>query len=255
MSAIEILIADDERLSRSRLRRLLSSDPELNIVGECGSGKQALDFLDSRPADLLFLDIQMPELDGFSLLDSLKPEQMPCTIFVTAYDDYALRAFEVHAFDYLLKPFDEKRLFDCVKRAKSYLSRGRAGEDRERLKSKLDALGKPDRYRDRMAVRNGESVLLMRTDQIDWIEAADNYVYLHCGQETHAIRETMNCLERTLDPSRFIRIHRSSIVNLDRIKSLQPWFRGDYRVILSNGVQLTLSRGYRQNLQDRVMKL
>ena len=255
MSVIETVIVDDERLSRKRIRRLLSADPEVNVTGECETGQQALELLAAHAPDLLFLDIQMPGLDGFALLNELGADRMPCTIFVTAYDEYALRAFEVHAFDYLLKPFDELRLNETVRRAKEHLLNRHVEADRDRLRLMLENLSKPERFRDRLAVRSGENVLLLKTNQIDWIEAADNYVYLHCGSETHALRETLSSLERTLDPNTFLRIHRSAIVNVDRIKALQPWFRGDYRVVLTTGTQLTLSRSYRQNLQNRVLKL
>ncbi len=255
MTTIQIAIVDDERLSRTRLRRLLCQDPALNVIGEYETGQQALKCVTEHAPDLMFLDIQMPGLDGFGLLDSLGLNRIPCTIFVTAYDEYALRAFEVRAFDYLLKPFDEARLLETVRRAKEHLFHRHLEADRDRLRLMLDNMNRPERYRDRLAVRTGENVILMRTEQIDWVEAADNYVYLHCGSETHVLRETMNSLERTLDPNIFLRIHRSAIVNLDRVKALQPWFRGDYRVLLSTGAQLTLSRSYRQNLQNRVLKL
>jgi two-component system LytT family response regulator len=255
MKTIETMIVDDERLSRQRLHRLLTQDPELEIVNECENGQKALDYLNEHTPDLLFLDVQMPGMDGFQVVEGLGEKQTPCTIFVTAYDDYALRAFEVRALDYLLKPFDERRLHEAVRRAKQQLEHRQVEADRDRLRTMLENFQRPGRYRDRIAIRTGENVILLRTEQIDWIEAADNYVYLHCGQDVHVLRETMNSLERTLDPNLFLRIHRSAIVNLDRIKTLQPWFRGDYRVLLSTGAQLTLSRSYRANLQSRVMKL
>jgi two-component system LytT family response regulator len=253
MPPLHVLIVDDERLSRRRLRRLLSRDPELEIVGECETGLQAREVLSRHPADILFLDIQMPGMDGFAFVEGLEPDSAPCTIFVTAFDQFALRAFEVHALDYLLKPYEERRLLEAVRRAKAQLVNRRPEEESERMRMTLESMNKPTRYRDRLAVRAGGNLLLLRTDQVDWIEAADNYVYLHCGTETHTLRETMNALQGTLDPSKFLRIHRSAIVNLDRIKALQPWFRGDYRVVLSTGAQLTLSRSYRQALQDRIM--
>jgi two-component system LytT family response regulator len=255
MTALKAVIVDDERLSRRRLSRLLSQDPDLKIAGEYETGQQALPWMSEQSPDLLFLDIQMPGLDGFGLLESLGPNRIPCTIFVTAYDDHALRAFEVHAFDYLLKPFDETRLLETVKRAKQHLFHRQLDMGQDSLRQMLETMNRPERFRDRLAIKTGENVILIRTGAIDWIEAADNYVYLHCGSETHVLRETMNALERTLDPNTFLRIHRSAIVNLDRVKSLQPWFRGDYRVMLSTGAQLTLSRSYRQNLQNRVLKL
>jgi two-component system, LytTR family, response regulator len=255
MSTIQVLIVDDERLSRKRLRRMLADDTSLEVIGECETGRAALEFLSTRKVDLLFLDIEMPEMDGFALLDALSAEEVPCTIFVTAFDQFALRAFEVHAFDYLLKPYEEKRLLESVRRAKAQLMARRPDTDRERLQWVLESLHKKNRFRDRIAVRSGENLLLLRTEQVDWIEAADNYVYLHCGQEKFLLRETMTSLQNTLDPAHFLRIHRSAIVNLDRVKALQPWFRGDYRVVLCTGAHLTLSRSYRQSLEERLLKL
>lgn len=253
MSLLQVLIADDETLSRHRLRRLLGRDPELSIAGECGSGQECLDFLASQRADLVFLDVQMPGMDGFAVIDAVGRERMPSIIFVTAYDQFALRAFEVHALDYLLKPFEEKRLAESVRRAKSYIMGRKAETDQEGLRRVLQAAQPAARYPDRFAVKHAQKLIIIRAEQVDWIQAADNYVTLHCGHEIHTLRETMNSLERTLDPAKFLRIHRSAIVNLDRVKALQPWFRGDYRVLLTNGVQLTLSKSYRQALKERLM--
>jgi len=253
MNSLQVLIVDDEKLSRHRLRRLLSEDAELEIAGECATGHDCLQFLATHSPDLVFLDVQMPGMDGFGVIDAIGPERMPCTIFVTAYDQFALRAFEVHALDYLLKPFDEKRLAESVRRAKRQILHREGETDRERLRNILQAMQTSTRYRDRLAVKQGENLMILRADQVDWIQAADNYVNLHCGHETHALRGTMNSLQQTLDPAKFIRIHRSAIVNLDRVKALQPWFRGDYRVVLTTGVQLTLSKSYRQSLRDRLM--
>lgn len=255
MNPIKTMIVDDERLSRKRLQRLLSQDPDLSVVGEFENPQQALPAIEEQAPDLLFLDIQMPALDGFGLLETIGPDNIPCAIFVTAYEDYALRAFEVHAFDYLLKPFPEARLNDTVRRVKAHLSQGRLDPSASDVRQMLDSYPRPSRYRDRIAIRTGEKLILIRAEQIDWIEAADNYASVHCGHETHIVRETMNALERSLNPATFLRIHRSAIVNLDRIKSLSPWFRGDYRVHLSTGAELTLSRTYRHNLENRFMRL
>jgi len=252
---MRVLIVDDERLSRRRLKRLLSSDEDLEIVGECENGLQAEEFLSKTPTDLLFLDIQMPGKDGFGVLESIGAERAACTIFVTAYDQYALRAFEVHAFDYLLKPYEERRLKEAVQRVKSHLSYRRGDFPHEHPLPAADHAAIPYRSRDRLAVRTRDKLILLRSDQVDWIEAADNYVYIHCGNETHTLRQTMNALQGTLDPQKFLRIHRSAIVNLDRVKSLQPWFRGDYRVIMSSGAELTLSRSYRHALRERIVNM
>lgn len=252
MNTLRALIVDDEKLSRRRLRRLLAQDSEIEVVAECPTAFEALDWLGKGRMDIVFLDINMPGMDGFALLDAIGPDRNWCAILVTASDSFALRAFDAQALDYLLKPYEDSRLREAVRRAKVSLANWRAGRVSER-----PAIDSPEHpanvYRDRLAVRVKDGLVLLRTEQVDWIEAADNYVNLHCNSETHTVRETMNALEKTLDPRKFLRIHRSAIVNLDRVKALQPWFRGDYRVILSTGTTLTLSRGYRKNLEDRIL--
>lgn len=253
MSNFKILIVDDERLSRRRIRRLLSLEADCEVVGECANGKEALTALRETPPDILYLDVQMPELDGFEVLSALQ-EIRPLIIFTSAYDDYALRAFEVHAFDYLLKPFDGRRFLESLKRAKARVEQGRSGNsDNHRLFELFENLAKPRKSPDRIAVKNNGRVVFIRLDEIDWFEASDNYVCLHCGRETHVVRETMNELEARLDPGQFLRVHRSSIVNLDRIRELQPWFRGDYRVILRDGTELTLTKNHREKLESRLL--
>ncbi|MDX2180198.1 MAG: LytTR family DNA-binding domain-containing protein [Bryobacteraceae bacterium] len=237
---IETLIVDDERLARQRLRRLLETQPDIAIAGECASGPEAADFLDQRPVDLLFLDIQMPEMDGFAFLESRIAQKSPVVVFVTAHDEHAVRAFEVSALDYLLKPFDEERLDRCLQRIRAHFevqrSAGIAGPNKPRP--------------NRLAVRSSGKVFFVRMDDIDWVEAADNYIVLHLGGETHILRETMNSIQSRLDPRKFIRVHRSRIVNVERIKELQPWFHGEYMIVLNDGTQLTLSRNYREKLME-----
>ena len=245
---IRTLIVDDEPLARERVRRLLEQEPDLEIVGECGDGYEALQAIQKTLPDLVFLDIQMPELDGFGLLSRLDPARLPAIIFVTAFDQFALRAFEVHALDYLLKPFDRERLQAAVQRARQWIQRNQTGELDLRLSALLADLKGVSQTPDRLAVKSGGRVLLLRVEDIDWVEAADNYVNLHVGKESHLLRETMNALESRLAPERFLRISRSTTVNLDRIKELQPLFHGDYAVILLDGVRLTLSRGHREKL-------
>lgn len=253
MNTLRVLIVDDEKLSRLRLRRLLAQDGEIEVVAECPSAFDALDCLQKNRIDIVFLDINMPGMDGFALLETAGPNRQWCAILVTASDNFALRAFDAHAFDYLLKPYEDSRLREAVRRAKASLVNWRAGNAGED-KPSAESLDHPANfYRDRLAVRVKDGLVLLRTEQVDWIEAADNYVNLHCSADTHTMRETMNTLEKTLDPRKFLRIHRSAIVNLDRVKALQPWFRGDYRVVLSTGATLTLSRGYRKNLEDRIL--
>ncbi len=255
MERVSALIVDDERLARKRIRRFLCAEPGMEVIAECENGPQAAAFLQERRPDILFLDIQMPGLDGFGVVQSLNSGVRPMIIFVTAFDDYAVRAFEVHAFDYLLKPFDRKRFQETLQRAKSQLERLRGGDMGERLAALMENLREPKRAVDRIAIRSGGHVFFVRTRDIDWIEAADNYVCLHCGPDTHILRETMNALETRLDGDTFLRVHRSTIVNVDRIKELQPWFRGDYRILLQNGMELTMSRSYRDRLQNTLLKV
>ena len=253
MRRFKVLIVDDERLSRQRIRRLLAFEPECEIAGECDNGGDALRALARERPDILFLDVQMPELDGFdvvrAVVDQVEQSQ-PLIIFTSAFDEYALRAFEVHAFDYLLKPFDRKRFRESLQRAKAQLSRERPESSEGRLFALFENFANGRRTPDRVAVRSNGRVVIVKVDEIDWIEASDNYVCLHCGKETHVLRETMGQLESRLDPARFLRVHRSAIVNLDRIKELQPWFRGDYRIILRSGTELTLTKSHREKLES-----
>jgi two-component system LytT family response regulator len=252
MRRFKVLIVDDERLSRQRIRRLLAFEPECAIAGECENGRDAVRALARERPDILFLDVQMPELDGFEVLHAIQ-ESRPLIIFTSAFDEYALRAFEVHAFDYLLKPFDRRRFRESLHRAKIHLTRERSESPDARLASLIEHFANGRRTPDRIAVRNGGRVVFVKVGEIDWVEASDNYVCLHCGSETHVLRETMGQLEARLDPARFVRVHRSAIVNLDRIKELQPWFRGDYRVILRDGTELTLTRSHRERLESRLL--
>ena len=246
MQTFKALIVDDERLSRQRLRRLLSFEPEYQIAGECCNGAEALRALEETRPDVLFLDVQMPEMDGFGVVNALARSR-PLVIFTSAYDEYALRAFEVHAFDYLLKPFDRRRFRDSMQRARQQLSQERAGFGADRMADLIESLA-ARKAPDRIAVRTNGRVVFLKAADIDWIEAADNYACLHVGREVHILRETMSELEARLDPARFIRVHRSTIVNLDRVKELQPWFRGDYKVLLNDGTELTLTKSHREKL-------
>jgi two-component system LytT family response regulator len=252
MQRFKVLIVDDERLSRQRIRRLLAFEPDCEIAGECSDGAEAVRALARERPDILFLDVQMPELDGFEVVRSLHQTE-PLIIFISAYDEYALRAFDVHAFDYLLKPFDRKRFRESLQRARTQLTRNRSEFSDNRLLTLVEQLTSNHKLPDRVAIRNNGRVVFMKVDEIDWVEASDNYVCLHCGKETHILRETMSQLEIRLDPARFLRVHRSTIVNLDRIKELQPWFRGDYRVILRDGTELTLTKSHREKLESRLL--
>lgn len=248
VDTIRTLIVDDERLARQRIRRMLAGEQDIEIMGECAAGPEAVEFLNTHEVDLLFLDVQMPKMDGFAVLAALPPERLPVVIFVTAYDEYALKAFEVRAFDYLLKPFDNPRFAKTLERARAQVGLERNGRRKEDLSSLLGELRTQRTQPVRFPIKTSSRVFFVRMEDIDWVEAADNYVCLHVGVDTHLLRETMNSIEGRLDSAHFCRIHRSSIVNVDRIKELRPWFHGEYVVVLADGTELTLSRSYRDRL-------
>ncbi len=246
---IRTLIVDDEKLARGRLVQLLAAEPDLEVVGECASGREAVAAVREKSPDLMFLDIQMPELDGFGVLSELKGERMPAIVFVTAFDKFAVKAFEVYALDYLLKPFDKARFQTALQRARQHFTK----EYQKDLATKLAALTedvqalKAGRSAgERLAVKSDGRVLLVKLSDIDWVEAADNYVSLHIGAETHLLRETMANMERRLPTDQFVRISRSAMVNAERVKELEPLFHGDHSVLLRDGTRLTLSRTHRE---------
>ena len=247
---IRTLIVDDEPLGRERIRILLASDPEIDVIEECPDGRCAIAAVERSRPDLVFLDVQMPEMDGFAVLDAIAGDYMPVIIFVTAYDRYAVRAFEVHALDYLLKSFDRERFQASLRRAKEEIQRSKAGVLNDRLAGLLEDLQARQKCLTRLVVKTGGRIVFLRVDEIDWVEAADNYVRIHAGRESHLIRETLESLEGRLNPEKFLRIHRSTLVNLDRIRELQPIFHGDYLVRLNDGTELTLSRSYREKLLE-----
>ena len=247
---IKTLIVDDEPPSRRRVRDLLAEDPEFVLIGECGDGAEAVAVLKERPCDLVFLDVQMPGVDGLEVARQLSEGRGPAVIFVTAYDCYALPAFEVQAVDYLLKPFDRERFRKALARAKVDIRRER-GEAVFPPAAQPTAAGDlpgDKKPLERVTIRTAGRIYFLKTSEIEWIEAAGNYLRLHAAGKTHSLRETMSNLEGRLDPERFWRIHRSTIVNVDRIRELQPLFHGDYVVVLRDGTELTLSRTYRRNL-------
>jgi two-component system LytT family response regulator len=247
---IRTLIVDDEPLARKRLRDLLERDPEIELAGECGDGREAVNLVRRLRPDLVFLDVQMPLLDGFGVLAALGTDLPPAVVFVTAHDRYALKAFEVHALDYLLKPFDRVRFATALGRAKSQLQTAKPPLLDRRLLDLLQTVKESQQFPERLVVKSADRVCFVRVADIDWIEAAANYVRLHVGKEEHLLRASMAGLEDQLDPIRFVRIHRSTIVNIERIREMQPAFHGDYAVILRDGTELTLSRGYRQKLES-----
>lgn len=253
---LRAIIVDDEPLGRTVIREMLRGDADIEIIGECANGHEAVELINrARPA-LLFLDVQMPEVDGFEVLSAANSvlDELPLVIFVTAYDQYAVRAFDVHAVDYLLKPFDRERFGKAVQRAKAQLKLAHNDAINERILALLEEQKAKTRYLERLVVKANGRVFFLKTGEVDWIEAAGNYVCLHVRQESYLLRETLSSLEAQLDPQKFPRIHRSQIVNVERIRELQPWSHGEYHVILHDGTQLTLSRSYRECLHELLGK-
>jgi len=245
---IKALIVDDEPLARDRIREMLREHPEVEVIGEARNGREAIDAVANQNPDLVFLDVQMPDLDGFDVLQNLKVEQLPVIIFVTAFDQHALRAFDVHAVDYLTKPFDRKRFAEAVDQAKVFM-KGAREPDTARILNMLQELRAGTRYLERFAIKNGETVFLVRAEDVDAIEAQGNYVRLNLANSSHLLRDTLNNIESQINPRMFVRIHRRTIVNIDRVKEVQTWARGEYRVVLFTGAHYTLSRGYRQHFE------
>jgi two-component system, LytTR family, response regulator len=253
MRPLRTLIVDDEVLARDTLTRLLREDPEVEVVGDCAGGEDAVRRIRQAAPDIVFLDVQMPEVDGFEVLRRVDPVQVPAVVFVTAHDTYALRAFEAEALDYVLKPFDDERFYRVLERAKTRVREQRT----HRLAGRLaEELGSPPAslvpaqvgHAERIAVRQAGRVIFVRTDEVDWIEAADYCARIHAGGRAHLIREPLRELEARLDPARFFRIHRSALVNVARIRELEPHFHGEYVVVMQDGARLRLSRGRRDGL-------
>jgi two-component system, LytTR family, response regulator len=258
---IRTLIVDDEPLARRNIRLLLEGDPEIEIIGEAASGREALATIREHSPDLVFLDIQMPEMDGFGVLERIEAASVPVVVFVTAFDRYALRAFDFHALDYLLKPFDDARFEKALRRAKLQVEQRDIKDLSRRLIALLEGRGEQapaegearvreaPRYLSRLLIKSAGRVSFLKADEIDYVSAEDYYVKLHVGRKGHLLRETMNELESKLDPARFVRIHRSTIVNLERIRELQQLFNGEYVVVLRDGTELKLSRSRREHLE------
>ena len=236
MAALRVLVVDDEEWARTNVTALLRRDPDVESIAECSSGSAAIEAIRKSPPDLLFLDVQMPECDGFDVIEMLGSDAPPVIIFVTAYDQYALRAFEAGALDYLLKPFDDARFNRSLQRAKDRLASSTRTEQRQQ----------------RLVVKTPGQLLFVNADEIDWIEAAGYYACLHVGSKTHILRRTLQDLERDLGEEKFIRIHRSIIVNLDRVGGLELRESGDYEVVLKSKDRLRMSRRYRKRLQERI---
>lgn len=243
------MIVDDQLMAREVLRRMLRNEPDIEIVGMPSTGREAVEAINSYAPDLVFLDVRMPELDGFGVLAQIDPERMPVIIFVTANDDFALRAFEVHALDYLVKPCTADRFQTALRRARTQILRNQTGVIHRRLSALLADLKAQPKLAERLPVKSEGRIIFVRLTEIDWVEAADNYVKLHVGAESHMLRETMTALEAKLPADRFLRINRSTLINIEQIKELHPMFHGEYVVILRDGTRLTLTRGYREKLR------
>lgn len=245
---IRAIIVDDEPLGRTVIREMLRRDQDFAVVGECANGHEAINVIQDERPDLIFLDVQMPEIDGFEVLAALRDDQLPMVIFVTAYDQYAVSAFEVHAVDYLLKPFDRERFGKALQRAKAQLQREQPTDVSQRILALLEEQRVKPKYLERLVIKTNGRIFFLKTEEIDWISAEGNYVNLHVKKDSYLLRETISNLEVQLDPQRFARIHRSQIVNLDRIRELRHWSHGEYQVILHSGEELMLSRSYREKL-------
>jgi two-component system LytT family response regulator len=245
---LRVLIVDDEELARERMESLLSARPDVEIAGICADGISALEAIEQTHPDVVMLDVQMPGMDGFEVASNLDPENAPAIVFVTAHDGHAIRAFEIHALDFLLKPYDQARLEKALDRARGALTATRTPALDPRLVSFLEQLHDERKYSERLIVKSSGRVFFVRSEDIDWVEASGNYVKIHTKSDAHLLRESMKNMEGKLDPRVFVRIHRSAIVNIDRIKELEPWFHGEYVVIMRDGTRLTASRVFSERL-------
>lgn len=246
---LKVLIVDDERPARAKVRRFVAADPDVGPIFEAPDGVRAVDLIREESPDIAFLDVQMPGLDGFDVVEALAPDALPHVVFVTAFDDYAVRAFDVHAVDYVMKPFDAERLGRALARAKAAIASGRdgGGPHVEQLLADLRR-DQPERL-ERLLVQGAERSVLLPVSRVDRLESARNYVVLHAGRETFRVRSTLDRLELRLDPRRFVRVSRTAIVNVDRVAELKPWSHGDWVVVLTDGAKLRLSRTFRDRLE------
>jgi two-component system LytT family response regulator len=252
-TTLRVVVVDDEAPARTRIRNFLRDEPDVEIVAECANGEQAIEAVRRERPDLMFLDIRMPRLDGFGVFQHLREHELPLVVFTTAYDEYALRAFEVHAVDYLLKPFDRARFQKMLLHVRQRLAQPDASVP-SHLASLLEMLREQVVPHGRIAVKTDGRTLFLRTEEIDWIEAEGNYVRIHAGAGAHLVRETMAWCEARLSAAHFVRISRSAIVNVERLKEVQPLFYGDQVLILRDGQKLTLSRHYRERFEDLVQR-
>jgi two-component system LytT family response regulator len=250
---LNVLIADDEPLVRSGLRSLLEAEPDVAILGEAHHGGEAVSMIRALKPDLVFLDVQMPEIDGFAVLAALEDSELPAIVFVTAFDEYAIRAFDEHAVDYLLKPFDADRFGRALARGRSRLAVPAGPEQQAGVRAALETMTREQRFAERLLVKNNGRTMVLQVNEIDWIESADNYVRLHTRAGRFMVREPIRSIEARLSPRQFARAHRSVIVNLSRVRELEPLAGGEYVIILTNDTRLTLSRSYRDQFRTRLL--
>jgi two-component system LytT family response regulator len=251
-SPVRTLIVDDEPVARAHLRALLEARGDIAVIGECGDGRTAVDRIRAQAPDLVLLDVQMPEMDGLGVVRDIGPEHMPPVVFVTAYDQHALAAFEVHALDYILKPINRPRFNRAIDRVVRLVRTAPGASTAAPLARLVDELAGTRATAERLAVRQGDRVLYLRIADIDWIEAADDVVRLHTGRHVYDHRTTLAQLERRLPAGRFLRIHRSTIVNLERIREFQPWFQGDWILVLADGTRLQSGKSYRSRIRQLI---
>lgn len=254
MHKIRALLVDDEPIARRGIRQQLLSEADVEVIGECANGEEAVAAIRTQSPDLVFLDVQMPLLSGFGVVEEIGVDQLPAVVFVTAYDEHAIRAFEVNALDYLLKPIEPRRFQKTLSRVRDQLNQSTDKQLNKKLSALLALLENPDTvfrkhsYLEKVVIKDSERVLMVPVADIDWIAAHGNYVQIHTRSKTHLLRETMDGIERKLDPKHFVRLRRSTIVNAENVSELKPLFNGEYTVFLKNGVELTSSRRYRKNL-------
>ena len=246
---IRTVVVDDEPLACKRLEKLLKEDNEIDLLKLCANGEEAIEVISSDEPDLVFLDIQMPEINGFEVLQQIDEDKVPLIIFVTAYDEYALKAFEVHALDYLMKPFKKERFYESLERAKKVLQHDNRAQIHGKIENLLAYLDDSGGPLTRILVKSSGRYFFLKAEDIDWIESSGNYVRIHSGGKNYLIRETMKNMEKKLDSDTFFRIHRSTIINVEKVKELEQWFHGDYQVIMYDDQKLTMSRNYKELLE------
>lgn len=245
------LIVDDEAYAREIVRSLLAKDSDFELIGSCTNGSEAIEMIGEKRPDIVFLDIQMPGIDGFKVIEQTRAVHTPYYVFATAYDAFALKAFEVNALDYLLKPFDDQRFFETLERAKTALANREKADLKDQLSQLLVHQSQAKKsFLRRISIKTGGRIHFINTEDIDWIEADNQYVKIHCTSKAHTHRQSLTELEGLLDPERFVRVHRSAIVNVNRIQSLEPHFRGDFMITLHNGTKVKLAQSRKENLRQ-----